>query len=220
MTTPKDDSKQAKFWTPVFRASYPTVFKPRKVNESDPNEEAKFSLVMIFPKKFTDPKEQQLFDAIMAECRRVAEAKWGSDRSKWPTTTVPDGKGGFHKVPAIMSPWHDGAEKEQEGYGPDFVYAAASSKRRPGLIDATKDVITDPSLFYGGCFARATVTIYAYDNKRKGVGLGLRNIQKVRDGEALGGATNPQDDFDAITPPSEGPAPVGSAPVGGSGFGV
>jgi hypothetical protein len=217
-TTTKSDDKRKTFLTPTFRMSYPSLQKPRAPKSGgDP----KYSLVMIFPKKFTDPAEQVLFDAIKAECSRVAMERWGSDRSKWPTTTVPDGNGGFNKINAIMSPWHDGAEKDQPGYGPEVVFANVSSKQQPGIIDAKKDVIgPDPQKVYGGVFARAKVTIYAYDNERKGVGLGLRNVQIVRDGEPLGGKSDPQDDFDAITPPSQGAAPVGAAPASGGGFGV
>ena len=32
----------------------------------------------------------------------------------------------------------------------------------------------------------------------KGIAAGLGNIQKLRDGESLGGRTNAEDDFDAV----------------------
>jgi hypothetical protein len=92
----------------------------------------------------------------------------------------------------------DGAEKEDlEGYGPGKVFANISSKMRPGLIDRDGTPITNADDFYPGCFARATVTAYAYDmNGGKGVALGLQNLQKVRDGERLDSRTDAAADFE------------------------
>ena len=35
-------------------------------------------------------------------------------------------------------------------------------------------------------------------NGNRGIAAGLGNIQKLRDGEPLGGRTNAEDDFDAV----------------------
>lgn len=234
MTTAAKAEKQTKFLTPVFRVSYANVFKARKVNESDPAEKAKFSLTMIWPKKFAEPSEQALFDAILAAVRAAGEAKWGPDRAKWPTQQI-DVNGVLTTVSAINSPFNDGAKKAgDEAYGADKVYAAASSEMKPGIVGVNRvlDPITgkekledilDPSKFYSGCYARAKITVYPYDNKRKGVGFGLRSIQFIRDGEPLAGGGNAADDFDSITPPS-GAKPstpaAAAAPAGGVGFGV
>ena len=49
---------------------------------------------------------------------------------------------------------------------------------------------------------------YAYSNKRKGVAVGLGNIQVVRKGEPLGNKRAAEDDFEAFADAS---APVGVA---------
>jgi hypothetical protein len=56
--------------------------------------------------------------------------------------------------------------------------------------------IIDPSEFYSGCFGRASITFYAYNAQgSKGIACGLNNLQKLEDGEALGGATSAAADF-------------------------
>lgn len=52
---------------------------------------------------------------------------------------------------------------------------------------------------YSGCYARVSLNFYAFNsNGNKGVACGLGNIQKIRDGEPLGGRTNAADDFTTI----------------------
>lgn len=182
--------KNEVFMTPTFRASFPNLFKPRAAVKGA---EEKYSLSMIFPKVFTDPKDKELFDKIMAGVRAAAVAKWGPDTTKWPAN--------------LKRPFHDGSEKKQDGYGPDVIFASASAKPqyKPLLMDHNKVEILDPNQFQGGDYARATITIFAYDNVSKGVGFGLRGVQKLRDGVRFGGGANAADAFDAI------PLPEGSA---------
>ena len=47
--------------------------------------------------------------------------------------------------------------------------------------------------------ANVSVTFYAYKTDAgSGIAAGLGNIQKVKDGEPLGGASNPEDDFEVL----------------------
>jgi hypothetical protein len=63
-------------------------------------------------------------------------------------------------------------------------------------VDADLNAILDQSEFYSGCFGRASISFFAYNsNGSKGVGCGLNNVQKLEDGEKLGGATSASDDF-------------------------
>lgn len=188
-----DEKKSNEIVTPYFRVSFPAVFKAKQVGGQG---EFKFSIGMLFPKT-TD------LSAIKALIKAAVEEKWGTDPSKWPTKIV-DGK----KVSAIRMPLRDGSEKDYEGYGPEVVFGTASSKTKPGLVRADMTPITDMDAqeFYGGCWARAKISVYAYDKAgNKGVSFGLRNIQKYKDDVAFSGATKPEDDFDAI------PVPAGSA---------
>ena len=52
---------------------------------------------------------------------------------------------------------------------------------------------------YSGCYGRISVNFYGFNsNGNHGIAAGLGNIQKLRDGESLGGRTNAEDDFDAV----------------------
>jgi hypothetical protein len=73
----------------------------------------------------------------------------------------------------------------------------AKSDRKPGIVDKDLNEILDPDEVYSGCWGRASINFYPYDfNGNRGVGVGLNNIQKLKDGERLGAAlATAEDDF-------------------------
>lgn len=169
----KMEIEKKKCITPEFRVSFPAVFKPKAFE----NQEAKYSLVMLFDSD-TDlkPLKRAAMNAIVE--------KWGADKAKWPKN--------------LRMPFRDGDEKEFEGYkGKTFV--SASSKTRPGLVDAKVQPIITEEQFYAGCWARAEVIAFAYDTMgNKGVSFSLQNIQKLRDDTAFSGKRKAEDVFDAV----------------------
>ena len=65
--------------------------------------------------------------------------------------------------------------------------------------DSNVQPILDQSEVYSGCYGRISVNFYGFNsNGNRGIAAGLGNIQKLRDGESLGGRTNAEDDFDAV----------------------
>ena len=92
-----------------------------------------------------------------------------------------------------------GAEKsELEGYE-GMVFASATSKMQPGIVDQTLNRIISEDDYYSGCYSRATVTAYGYDKAgNKGVAFGLQNLQKLGDGDRFSGRTAAEDDFDSV----------------------
>jgi hypothetical protein len=167
--------------TPVFRVSFPQVFEAKGFDGGAP----KFSVAAVWdPSRFT-AKEKQLWNAINDLCDEVSLERFKKKMSALPAN--------FKK--AIR----DGAEKEDlAGYGEGKLFANLSSKMKPGLIDKDGNPIIDRDEFYPGCYARATVTAYAYDNVGKGVALGLQNLQKIADGERLDSRTDASEDFDEV----------------------
>lgn len=171
--------------TPRFRVSYPNVFKARK---NDLNGKDEFSVVAVFPK-----------GADLSSLKKAAEQaivdKLGADKSKWP-------KG-------LRSPFRDQAEREKDGKLPDGYEAGAifinlKATQRPGVVDQNVQDIIEERNFYAGCWAIANVRAYYYDQKgNKGVSFGLQNIQKVADGEPLGGSVRPTDAFKPVEGASE-----------------
>jgi hypothetical protein len=65
------------------------------------------------------------------------------------------------------------------------------------VLTVSGNEITDPGELYSGCYGRAAINFYAYSrNGKKGISAGLLSVQKLHDGDALGGARGSADDFD------------------------
>ena len=63
----------------------------------------------------------------------------------------------------------------------------ANGTQKPGIVDENLNEILDPEEVYSGCWGRASISFYAFNtNGNKGVGVGLNNIQKLKDGDRLG----------------------------------
>ncbi len=178
--------------TPPFRVSYPNVFKAKKNDLSGQDE---YSIVALFPKD-ADLKP------LVAAAEAAMKAEWGEDKKKWPAN--------------IRSPFRKQEERAKtdettgrkvlpSGYTEGAVFLNLKSKQKPGLVNQKREDIIDDTEFYAGCWARATVSCYAYDKKgNRGVSFGLQNIQKVKDDEPLSGRTTAQDDFEALTETESG----------------
>lgn len=179
-------SNETQILTPEFRVSFPKVFKAER---NDLNGQDEFSVVALFPLGADLSK-------LKAAAKAACEKKWGTDQKKWPKN--------------LRLPFRDQADREKEdddgnkylpdGYVAGAIFMNLKSKKRPGLVDAKLQDIIDESDFYGGCYARAQVNAYAYDNKgNAGVSFGLNHIQKLRDGESFGAAArNASDVFEAV----------------------
>ena len=175
----KDKKDMKKVTTPKFRVAFASVFNARSQEHEDGTEgKPKYSLVMIFDEDADLAKMLKL-------AKQVAKDKWGD------------------KIPrsARVNPFRDGGEKEDEGvegFEEGMQFATASTFFRPGIVDKDLEPILDQDEFYSGCYARATISAYAYEVKgNKGVAFGLLNIQKLKDGDSLSGRTSAEDDFDA-----------------------
>lgn len=164
--------------TPEFRVSFPNVFKPRKANESA---EPKYSISMLF--------------RIGADIAKLKAAAQVAAREKW-----------GDKLPKNLKlPFLDQGDFDYEGYEQGATLIRANSNHKPGLVDSNVQTIIDESEFYPGCYARATVRAFGYDVAgNRGISFGLQNVQKLREGEPLGGHTKPEDEF----------APVADANIG------
>lgn len=97
---------------------------------------------------------------------------------------------------AIKLPLRDGdVERDDEAYKGHY-FLNANSTTPPQIVDKTVKPILDRNEVYSGCYGRVSLNFYAFNsNGNKGIACGLGNIQKIRDGEPLGGKTNAADDF-------------------------
>lgn len=168
------DKLDTKFLTPLARLSFPRIFKP------EPNDQnvLKFSATFLF-EKGADLKKAKIAVA------NAIKNKWGDNPPK-----------------NLKLPFRDQGDKELEGYEAGAVFISATSEKRPGVVDQNVEAIIDESEIYAGCYVYASLNAFTYGGKGTkydpGVSFGLNNIQKVKDGEPLGGRTRPEDDFEPI----------------------
>lgn len=171
---------KTKVITNLVRFSYLHVFEKVK-QEGDTDSDGKYSVSLIIPKS----------DKETIKCIREAinNAKESAIKEKW------NGKNVAVKESEVL---HDGDEErpEDSAYANSY-FLSAKCNTQPGLIDAYKNEITDSRVLYSGCYGRASVTIYGFNvNGKKGIAVGLNNLQKLKEGEPLGGRASAQDDFD------------------------
>jgi len=187
--------KSEKLTTPVFRISYPHLFEAQKIAD-DPNSKPKFSCQAIFdPKKFSD-SDKVAWKKMLNELNRASSHEFSKK-----FFVVENGKIAIKAPANVKTGLRDGEEREgTEGYGAGVFFASLSSKMRPGVVDKSKSTISEAEgnadEIYPGCYCRATVLIYPFKNKGKGVAFLLANVQKIKDGPRLDNRTNAEDDFD------------------------
>ncbi len=179
--------KRPSLKTPVGRLCFPAIFEKEKQMEGATTP-PKYAATIVFDKNYlkSHPDEMTRYNAI----RQAADAACREKFKK----TVKDAAAG---IPRFWDPFRDGSEKEHlDGYGNGTLFFKASSRNRPGAVGSdTKTPIDDAEALYAGCYVRLSVSPYAFDNKMKGIGIGLNNVMFVRDGERLAGGVNAEEDF-------------------------
>lgn len=156
------------------RFSYLHCWEPDSVNGGDP----KYSVSAIIPK--SDIKTINAIKAAIEQAKKDSVSKWGG------------------KVPANLKlPLRDGDidRPDDEAYAGCYFFNA-NSRQAPQVVDSKVQPILDQSEVYSGCYGKISVTFYGYNsNGNRGIAAGLGNIQKLKDGESLGGRTSAADDF-------------------------
>ena len=66
----------------------------------------------------------------------------------------------------------------------------------PGIVDIDRQPILQRSEVYSGVYGRASISFYAFNSSgNRGIACSLNNLQKIADGEPLGGKSRAEDDF-------------------------
>ena len=168
--------------TGKVRLSYVHLFEPFTSNPEE--QEPKYSCVLLIPKsdKATIAK---LRKAQQAALEQGKDTKFGGKIPKAWKNTLRDGdeEGDLEKNP------------EYEGH----LFMTVSSKTRPGIVDQAVHPILDSTEVYSGCYARVSINAFPFSvNGNKGVSFGLNHVQKLADGDFLGGRSKAEDDFEAV----------------------
>ncbi len=88
---------------------------------------------------------------------------------------------------------------DDEAYANSYFVNANSITAPRASWTAACQQILDHSEIYSGVYGRASITFYAFNTKTsRGIACGLQNIQKIRDGEPLGGHSRAEDDFTTV----------------------
>lgn len=161
------------------RWSYANVWDPKSINGGTP----KYSVSLIIPKS----------DKVTIQKIKVAiQAAYEEGESKL--------KGNGKSVPSLSvlkTPLRDGdLERPDDEAYKNAYFVNANSATAPGIVDADRQQIIDRSEVYSGVYGRASINFYAFNsNGNKGIACGLNNLQKIRDGEPLGGKASAESDF-------------------------
>ena len=180
--------------TPTFRLSYPHVWEP-VTNQLAKRDE--YSIQMIFNKAADKAALQPMVKLV-------------NDLIAW--------KG--WSGPGIKKPFIDGDTKTDTSgvlwcdKNPAFkggIVIRSWSKQAPGIVDMTgKHPITQKDEIYGGCYCRAQLNAYAFDQAgNRGVSFGLIHIQKIKDGESFGTRTRAEDAFTPVETENSSPSEEG-----------
>ena len=164
---------------PDTRWSFANVWEPKSIQGGTP----KYSVSLIVPK--SDIKTVTKLKAAIEAAYREGEAKLKGNGK-----TVPP-------LAAIKNPLRDGdIERPDDLAYANAYFINANATAAPGIVDADRNPIMTRSEVYSGVYGRASISFYAFNsNGNKGIACGLNNLQKVRDGEPLGGKTNAESDF-------------------------
>lgn len=161
------------------RLSYPTLFTARASEEGGT---LRYSTTLVLPPAVD-------IDVLKEACFAVAAKKFGES---WKT-----------KYPKLPMPWHNSTDENQDGIPhwqkigidpkafPLFLRTGANADYgRPNVVNAQNQPLGSDrqDQVYAGRWARLTVQPYAYEHggsKKKGVSLGLQNVQLLEDDEPL-----------------------------------
>lgn len=161
------------------RWSYANVWDPKSINGGTP----KYSVSLIIPK--SDKVTIQKIKAAIQAAYEEGESKLKGNGKSVPSLSV------------LKTPLRDGdlERPDDEAYRNAY-FVNANSATAPGIVDADRQQIIDRSEVYSGVYGRASINFYAFNsNGNKGIACGLNNLQKIRDGEPLGGKASAESDF-------------------------
>ena len=166
--------------TGIVRFSYCHVFEPKAVQG---DEVSKYSICIMIPKSDT---------MTVTKIKTAIQNAYENGQATL--------KGNGRSVPAfsvIRNPLRDGdTERPDDPAFAGCYFLNATSRFKPGIVDQDLNSIIDRMEFYSGCYGRASLGFYAYSfNGNRGIACGLNNLQKLKDGEPMGGRTTAAMDF-------------------------
>lgn len=159
---------------PKVRFSWMRVFKPELNQDSG---ELEYSVTLLFPKENCpeSPNAAEILAEFKDYLKSVAVEKFGA------------------KLPPNFKPGLRDGDVEQNSDGeprnPGCYYISTKSKYKPQMVNGARMEVKDTDGWKSGDWGSVQLSVFAYDNKSKGISAGLRAIQFIEHGEAFGGSS-------------------------------
>ncbi|MBB6670252.1 DUF2815 family protein [Cohnella nanjingensis] len=189
--------------TDRVRLSFVHLFQPYA---SQPGDEPKYSTTILIPKSDVATMQRIQAATHAAHQKGVAKGYWTANSQ--PNVPIHDG---------------DGVRPNGEPFGQECKghwVLTAGSKQQQAIVDINMNPILNQSEIYSGVYARVNINFYEYSNRKKGIGAGLGPVQKLSDGEPLGGRVSAEQAFGGSPAPQGGYGqPGGFGQVPGQAFG-
>ncbi len=172
-----------KVLTGEVRMSYVHLTTPYQNKQGgDP----RYQVTLLIPK--TDVATKADIDqSIQAAYEDGVQNKWKGARPQLKNALIYDG---------------DGVKTDGTPFGPEckghwVITASSAQSRKPQVVGIDNiNVELAPTDVYSGMYGRVTLNFFSYDSHgSKGIGCGLGNVLKTRDGEALSGGVSAASDF-------------------------
>lgn len=170
--------------TGKVRLSYVHLFKPYSAVEGG---EEKYSVTVLIPKEDAETKKR-IDNVIEAAAKEATQKIWNGVRPPKIAIPIYDGDG---VRPSDDMPFGE------ECKGHWVITVSSKADQAPEVIDRFRNPIIDPFEVKSGDYGRVSIRFFAYMfGGKKGIGAGLGNVQKLADGEPLGGSRiKAADDF-------------------------
>ncbi|MFR9710766.1 DUF2815 family protein [Paenibacillus sp. MB22_1] len=166
--------------TGQVRLSFVHLFQP---HANQPGQEPKYSTTILIPKSDVATM-QRINAAIEAAAQKGVAGIWNGARPPQLKTPIWDG---------------DGVRQNGEPFGPECKghwVLTASSKQQQAIVDVNLNPIINQSEVYSGMYARVNINFFPFSNSgNRGIGAGLGPVQKLADGEPLGGRVTAEQAF-------------------------
>ncbi len=180
MATPPNQA--TKVITGKVRLSYAHLFEPFTNIEGA---EARYSCVLLISKSDK---------ATIASIRKAQQAALEAGKARLFEGKIPNN---------WKDTLRDGDTEADLDRNPEYagtMFMAVNSRTRPGVVNEAVQPILDSTEVYSGCYVRASINCFPFSvSGNKGVSFGLNHIQKLSDGDFLGGRSKAEDDFDAAS---------------------
>lgn len=173
-----------KVLTGECRLSYANLTTPRAAQQGA---EPKYSVTILIPKSDAATKAD-IDSAVQAAANDALAKVWNGARPPVLKVPIYDGDG--------VRPSGVAFGDECKGHW----VMTASTKNKPQVVGIDNiNCELAPSDIYSGMYGRVTIRFFGYSNSgNKGIGCGLGNVLKTRDGEPLAGQASAASDFAGI----------------------